>query len=291
MRKLVRSFSLTFAWLYQFVPWSVNQGLAHLFSFIWVDLLQIRKNVVYDNIDIAFPDTSNQTCHRWMKKSIYVLARNVFDLLKVPFLSESWIRNNVVFHGLENLQSTEGGVLFLTLHMASADLATAIISKKIVPLSLISKRFSNPIVDEFWFSLRKKSLTEFIDAHSRQNAFEILKALRRNRGVVFVLDQFMGKPYGVESQFFGKTTGTAYGLALFAQKTKRPVHPIYCYWDLKNRLHICIKPAVDISGYLTDDIEVNKQRLTNVFNRELEKIITEHPDQWMWVHRRWKVFE
>ena len=66
---------------------------------------------------------------------------------------------------------------------------------------------------------------------NKNNAFQILGDLKQKRGVTFVLDQFMGMPYGVESRFFGVTTGTAYGLALFAKKTCKPVYPLYTYWS------------------------------------------------------------
>ena len=127
----------------------------------------------------------------------------------------------------------------------------------------------------------------FINAHAKNNAFEILAAIKKNRGVVFVLDQFMGRPYGVESQFFGVTTGTAYGLALFVKKTQKPVYPLYTYWDVDDKLHICIDEAIDLSAELSENSEV----ITNKFNQALERIIIKHPEHWMWVHRRWKTFE
>jgi Kdo2-lipid IVA lauroyltransferase/acyltransferase len=164
-------------------------------------------------------------------------------------------------------------------------------SAKVKPLSLISKRFSSAFLDEFWFALRTKSKTEFIDAHGKNNAFDILKALKKNRGVVFVVDQFMGKPFGVESKFFGHTTGTAYGLALFAQKTKAPVLPLSTFWGSDGRLNVAIGPVIDFSDIITDDKDKNNVLMTNRVNDVVADIIRKNPAQWMWVHRRWKVFE
>ena len=100
----------------------------------------------------------------------------------------------------------------------------------------------------------------------------------------------MGKPYGVASTFFGRRTGTAYGLALFALKTKSPVLPIYTYEGRDKKLHIVIEPAVDTSAYVTEDKEESQAKLTQAFNDKLEEIVRKHPEQWMWVHRRWKDF-
>lgn len=290
MRKLARLFSTVFAFIVNLLPWRFNVMFADFLAWLWVDVLNLRQKVVYSNIDIAFPGTPEETKKQWMKKSIYVLGRNFIDMGRIPYLSEEWMKDNVIVHGLENVPRDQG-FFFVTLHLGGGDLAVAAISEKVAPLSLITKRFSNAFADEFWFSLRTQSKSEFIDAHSKNNAFEILKALRLKRAVVFVLDQFMGKPYGIETEFFGKKTGTAYGLALFALKTKAPVLPLYTYWDDNNRLHIGVAPAIKIDDVQTDDKSEAQRVITNRFNAALEDIIRRWPDQWMWVHRRWKDFE
>lgn len=286
----MKKISFLIAYFFNFMPHFILNKFASLLAFLWVDVFGIRKDVVYANIEIAFPGTSVKLKKKWMKYSLYVLMKSLFDLFRIPFLTDRWIDNNAKFHGFEKIQSVEG-CFFLCLHMASGDLAAAMISRRYKPLSLISKRFKNKYADQFWFSIRERSETQFIDAHGKNNAFEILKALKSKRAVIFVMDQFMGKPYGIETIFFGKKTGTAYGLALFAQKTKKPVFPLYSYFDDLGKLNICIKPAIDLSALITDDKETSYVNITNQFNLEIEKIITEHPEQWMWVHKRWKVFE
>jgi len=290
MRHLARFVSRIYALVIHLLPWAFNDYFARFWAWLWVDILQLRKKVVYDNIDIAFPGTPGKTKKQWMKKSIYVLGRGLVDLGRVPYVNDAWVKDNIIFHGLENVPKDQG-FFFLTLHLGGADLAAAVVSDKIVPLSLISKRFTNVFVDEFWFYLRTKSKTEIIDAHSKQNAFDILKALRLKRAVVFVLDQFMGKPYGIETDFFGKKTGTAYGLAVFAMKTKAPVLPLYTYWDDNKKLHIGIGTPVKIDDVSLVDKQEARRIITNRFNATLENIIRQYPDQWMWVHRRWKDFE
>ena len=292
MRKLGHYFSLLVGFIFSFLPWQVNKLMASMLAFIWVDVLKLRQKVVYQNLDLAFKNKlSNSEKQRIMKQSLFYLCRSFFDIMKIPSLNEKWISENVVFHGLDQFNN-KSGCLFLTLHLGSGDLAAAILSEKVIPLSLISKRFKNVFIDQFWFSLRGQSKTHFINAHSKNNAFEILKSLKQNKGVVFVLDQFMGKPYGISTEFFGQTTGSAYGLALFAQKTKAPVVPLYTYWDKQDKLNICIeKPVAGLMNetHLEQD-EVNR-RMTNEYNQVLESIIRRHPEQWMWVHRRWKKFE
>jgi Kdo2-lipid IVA lauroyltransferase/acyltransferase len=290
MKKFARFCSFLFSLFFQILPGRVVEFFSWALAFLWVDILRIRSSVMKKNLHIAFPGLSLAEQKNIMRKSLFVLVKSSFDLFRIPFLTDRWIDQNIVFHNFDLLKGHEG-LFFLSIHMASGDLAAAAISRREKKISLITKRFSNVFVDEFWFSLRTKSQTEFIDAHGKSNAFDILKALRRNRGVAFVLDQFMGKPYGVETLFFNQKTGTAYGLALFVLKTKKPVFPLYSYWGDNGKLNIVIRPAIDLSGLITDDSDIDKVTLTNRFNSELEMIIKQHPDHWMWVHNRWKDFE
>lgn len=290
MKKLGNLFSLLVAFVFKYLPWVWNYYFAKVLAFIWIDLFSIRKQVILSNIKKAFPDINTERQQQIAKNSMISLCRSFFDVMKIPSLTDQWIDDNVIFEGLDNInqiKNVDSGLFFLSLHLGSGDLAGAIVSRRIKPITIISKRFSNIFLDTFWFRLREKSKTLFINAHAKNNAFEILSALKNKRGVAFVLDQFMGKPYGVESKFFGITTGTAYGLALFVKKTNKPVYPLYTYWDADHKLHICIDPAVDLTAELSENNEV----ITNKFNQILEKIITTHPDHWMWVHKRWKTFE
>lgn len=293
MKSLARFFSYLLKTTWKILPFSFNRFCAKILSILWVDIFQIRRKVIYDNLNIAFPNIKPDQLKKIAQESMTNFCRSFFDVIQIPNLTDAWIDQNVEFIGLENLEKAKSqnkGILFLTLHMGSGDLAAAIISRKLINLALITKHFSNIFADEFWFSLRRQSKTVFIDAHSQRNAFDILSQLKKKNGVIFVLDQFMGKPYGLETEFFGKKTGTAYGLALFAKKTKAPVVPIFTYWK-NERLVIVFEPEVDLTKAECGSDENILKSMTNLFNNRLEIIIQKYPEHWMWVHRRWKEFE
>lgn len=294
MKQLANIFSSILAWVWSFLPYKVNLYLGKFLAFLWIDVFQIRKNVIYQNLDQVFPNLSYEEKKHIARLSMQNLCRSFFDVIKIPYLSEKWIAKNVDIHGLENYRAARAqkkGVLLLSLHLGSGDLGAAVLAKAVDPVCIITKRFKNQFMDRFWFALRGAAKTQFIDAHGKKNAFEILGALKKQTAVVFVLDQFMGKPFGVLTQFFGKDTGSAYGLAVFAKKTAAPVVPIYTYWGKDERLHITFGEVIDLTEFVSDDDEAYKVNVTNRFNRELEKIILQHPEHWMWVHRRWKDFE
>ena len=294
MKKLAKLFSVILAGVWSLLPYKINLFLGKILAFLWIDLFRIRKDVIFSNLSLVFPELSHAQRKTMARRSMQNLCRSFFDVIKIPSLSDSWIEKNVIFQGLENLkgvQSEKKGVFFLSLHLGSGDLSSAIISRKIMPVYLITKRFKNVFLDQFWFSLRGASAVKFIDAHSKRNAFDILAGLKLGSGIIFVLDQFMGKPYGIETSFFGRKTGSAYGLSLFVKKTKVPVLPIYTYWGEDEKLYINFGERIDLSPFYSNDEEEYKRNATNRFNAELEKIIHQHPEHWMWVHRRWKEFE
>ena len=290
MRKLGSLYSHVLAWFWNLTPWVFNLYCARMLAFLWIDILKIRRKVIYDNLKTAFPGITADEQKRIAKASMVALCRSFFDVIRIPHLTDSWIDKNVVFEGqavIQKIKENDSGLFFMSLHLGSGDLAGAIVSRRIKPMTLITKRFKNQFLDGFWFGLRERSQTFFINAHDKNNAFQILGDLKIKRGVAFVLDQFMGMPYGVESKFFGVTTGTAYGLALFARKTSKPVYPLYTYWGSNGKLHICVDEPID----LTRELSETNQVITNKFNSVLEKIISRHPEHWMWVHKRWKTFE
>ncbi len=262
-------------------------------GFLWFDVFGFRKEIILDNLKIAFPDWTDEQRLEVGRASVYNLGYNFGELFFIPSMTTSWVQENVVFEGWEHVvfaRSRGQGVLFLSLHLGNGDVAANAISMNGQEVYIITKRFKTEWFNDLWFSIRGTQGVRYIDAHGPSNAFDILKALKKNAAVTFVLDQYMGRPYGIASTFFGKRTGTAYGLALFAQKTKAPVLPTYTYEGADKKLHIVFQPAMDLEPYVVEDRDKTLAGITQAFNDCLENIVRQHPEQWMWVHRRWKDF-
>lgn len=275
------------------LPRPILRKLGSWVGFLWFDIFGFRKDVIFSNLDIAFPDMPSYDKYKIGRESVYQLGYNFSEFFVIPSLNQQWIDKNAVVYGWENVQAAQAlgkGMFFLTLHLGNGDLGANVVVMKGQPLKIITKVFKTKWFNDLWFSVRGAQGVQYIDAHSPNNAFEILKALKKNEGVVFVLDQYMGPPYGIKTKFFGKDTGTAYGLALFVQKAKAPVLPIYTYQGPDGKIHIVIEPPVDIQDCLGDDKDETILNLTQRFCEKTEEIIRKHPEQWMWVHRRWKEY-
>lgn len=229
------------------------------------------------------------------------MGRSIVEYTLFPFFRAADVPSHFTIVGEEHLKEAYAqgkGVLFLGLHLGNGDFGIAAMSRLGWPVSLISKEFKSKWLNDLWFGMRAKHGTQFISPE--KSSFQILRALKAKRVVFFVLDQFMGPPIGCRTKFFGRETGTAMGLAIMAERSGAPVVPSYTYRDRDGR-HVIVFEA-EISwqdatllgngGSNGDESTRDKNiaSMTQIYTDKIEGMIREHPEQWMWIHRRWKNF-
>jgi len=253
-------------------------------AFLWWDVFRIRRKVVLENISRVFPNLTEKEKNNLARASIQSMGRTVMEYTLVGGMSRKrseWLFKVRGQEYFEQAFKKNKGVCLLTMHLGNGDLALSVLSALGYPMFLISKEFKLRWLNDLWFNLRGKSGTQFIPP--RNSSYAILKALKKNTCVVFVNDQYMGPPIGAKTTFFGIETGTALGLAIMAHRSEAPVIPVYTYRE-KNGHHVIeFLPEIPLA-----ETEVES---TQRFNSFIEQSILKHPEQWMWVHRRWKKFE
>jgi KDO2-lipid IV(A) lauroyltransferase len=267
--------------------------LGSFLGVFWFDVLRFRRKIVLENLRIAFPELSERERRRLGRLSMQYFSTHVFEVFMIPFLSKEWHSRHVIFHGEENYKIALGegrGVLLLSLHLGHGDLGASVVEMKGYPITIITKYFKSTLLNKIWFYFRGAQGVEFIAPHGEKTPFEILKALKKQRGVVFVMDQYMGPPFGIESRFFGRWTGSAFGLGLFMRKTRAPVVPLYVLPGQDGKLHVHFEKPLDLLGLSTGNKKQDLAVWTQAVNDKIEEIIRRHPAQWMWIHRRWKEF-
>jgi KDO2-lipid IV(A) lauroyltransferase len=264
-------------------PSFVRKAIAYVLAFLWFDLFRIRRKVVLENLRTAFPDLSEGERIRIARRSLRHLGLNFVEYNYLPWLSGRNVPSLFEFEGLdvfERALAKNKGVLLLTLHLGHGDLATAALAVRGYPMVLVSKAFKWPWLNDLWFGMREKVGVRFVPA--RNSSYALLKALKRNSAVIIPLDQFTGPPIGVRTTFFGKETGTAAGLAVMSERSGAPVVSVYTYRRPDGRHVVHFEREMPSEG--------PTERVTQGFNDELETFVKKHPDQWMWLHRRWKRF-
>lgn len=258
---------------------------------VFFDVFRFRRRIIMSNLQRAFPDWTRSEKNRVGRKAMITQGHLVVEFFNLPFMNRNWVEKNIVFEGLEHYEaaiSKGKGVLLLGMHMGSGECAIGSICVKGIPLVLIGKRFRNAFMDRLLFGSRARTGMSFIPPHGKTTAIQIMRCLREQKAVLFVLDQHIYPPYGVASTFFGHHVGTAMGLALFAQKTAAPIIPLHTYRDTQGFNHVVFGPEVPFEE--AESKKATLKTMTQTFNHVLEDTIRKHPGQWMWIHKRWKPF-
>ncbi len=274
--------------VFYLLPRGVQNFIGALFGVLWFDVLRIRRKIIMSNLDIAFPQKSKQEKVKIGRASCINLGMTYVEFMRLYFISEKH-KDEFKIIGEEHLKKAEDkgkGMFILTLHMGNGDYGCAGFSMLGYPIVMISKVFKMKWVNDAWFNVRKRFGNEYIPVQN--SSLKVLRQIRNKKRVVFVLDQFSFPPLGIKTKFFGKETRSNSGLAVLAQRTEAPVVPMYTYRNDKGQTEIHCLPEIPFVEKENKDATI--LHMTQVYQDQLEVIVKKHPDQWMWVHRRWKSY-
>lgn len=290
MKQLMGLLGSGFASALRWLPPTVLRRLGYAFGHLWFDIFRIRRWVILNNFKIAFPEWGDSERLSAARRSMEHMGHNLMEYAYLQNLSqEEWDRFFVA-EGFENLeralQQGKGGLL-LTLHLGNYDLALAGLALHGFPISLVSKEFRIRWLNDLWFGMRARCGIRFIPP--RNSSYAVLKGLKRGEVVVFVLDQFTGPPIGIKNTFFGHPTGTGLGLALMAERSRAPVIPAYTFRQEDGRHRIVVEPPIPFED--KGDRDQSLAHMTQVYTDRLEAYVRRYPEQWMWLHKRWKTFK
>jgi Kdo2-lipid IVA lauroyltransferase/acyltransferase len=257
--------------------------------------LPYRKQVILSNIDHVFGERLSKPQKVHLAKAFYShLVRSIKETIQLRFMSERELCSRVEVRGHERLLDVAAqnkGVLVLTGHFGSWEFAPigGIASFKQFQgqFHFIRRTIGNKTLEKILF---RRYYQAGLNVITKANALQhVTEALEKNHAVVFVLDQHasLANRDGIAAEFFGKKAGTYRSLATFARNTGVPVVPAASY-RLPNGRHVLeFHEAIP-----WEDKPGNQAALyhnTCAYNRALEKIILAHPEQWWWLHRRWKL--
>lgn len=242
-----------------------------------------------ESMSLCFPEKSKAEIYQMAKANYINYGCGLIELLWMPQFSEKTFKKWIVVKGFEKYQKAMGegkGVFLLTLHMGAWELMTATNQVLKIPIHVITKKFKAKGLNQVWVNMRKAKGIKLIE--EEKTTFQILRAIRGGECVGFILDQFMGPPVGVLTTFFGRPTGTPAALALFAGRTQAPVVPVYNYRRSDGSLEIVFEDPIPFMEQ--GSTEKNISFMTQIYTNKIEDIVRKHPEQWMWLHRRWKPF-
>lgn len=240
------------------------------------------KGQISKYLNIKEGGETSQIVFRSILNLCYVLVEYSY----FPFNKKNIFKYSEV-EGLKNLDKALQGdkpVFILTGHFANGEMALFRTCLEGYKLNLIAKRVGHPFLDSVLFEIRELSGLKHIPP--KKGSIDILKAAKAKEPVVFVHDQFMHPPRGLETTFLGEKTYTNPALAYFAQKAEAVVVPARAKRRGQKNI-ICFYEEIPFEKVSSKE-EENVLHMTQKYNTVLEDWLKKDPADWMWVHRRWK---
>ena len=253
---------------------------------LW-SLPRLRRTAM-TNLRLAFPDWNDAKRKSIVRRMTRSLGWMAAEFAHFPQLSRENIERIVVLDGFENFDAARQrgtGVIFLTGHMSAWELAPFAQALYGHPLSFLARAIDNERVDRIVNRYRCLSGNRPIEKNNSARA--MLRVLREGGTVGVLADQNTSVDEGVFVDFFGIAAATTTGLVRMARHTDAAVVPGFLFWDDGMRKYrLRFEPAVSLRHTEDEagDIRENATRC----NRVIEDYIRAHPEQWLWVHKRWK---
>jgi KDO2-lipid IV(A) lauroyltransferase len=254
------------------------RGYARLFD---LSMPRLRR-VAMRNLEFALPHLQAGERARIVDGVFRSIARLLVTFSRFPRMNRQNIGNWIRYEGYEHFEqalSRGKGVLFATAHLGNWELsafAHALLSK---PMHVVVRPLDNPLIDALVTRRRMGSGNRLIE--KKDFARSILAALAKNEAVGILIDQNASTDNGVFVPFFGVDACSGAGFAKLAVHTGAAVIPGFAVWSETERKFILrFYAPVEVTG----DVREDTARLHAI----LESVIREYPDQWLWIHRRWK---
>jgi KDO2-lipid IV(A) lauroyltransferase len=270
------------------MPRALARATASLTARVLFALMPRLQKTALFNLRIAFPEWSDSRRNAVVHKMARNLGWMAAEFARFPRYNEKNIEQIIILDGHENFlegQRRGKGVIYLTGHIGAWELSSFAHALYGFPLHFMARPLDNQRIDTLVNRYRELSGNKPI--YKNESARAMLRILRDAGTLGILADQNTLPEEGVFVDFFGKAAGSTSGIARVALHTGAAVVPGYAYWDEQIRKYrLRFEPPVELirTGDAERDVLENTQRFTKI----IEEIIRRHPDQWVWLHARWK---
>lgn len=287
-----KAFEFVIVWLlvrfFALLPRTLGRRLGAAIGAFAFQVLPRLRRVGMRNLQLAFPSATPEERMRILHNLYRNLGWQLAEFCKMSGYTQLNTKNRMRYEGLERYLTAKekgNGVLILTGHLGAWELSSFYHSLMGYPMSMVIRRLDNAKVDRLVNGIRCLHGNQVL--HKDDFARALLSAMRRGESVGILMDTNMTPPQGVFVDFFGVQACTASGLARVALKTGAAVLPGFMLWEPSEHRYV-LHFGEEIPVVSTGDDQVDVLQLTQRLTSELENWIRRYPDQWLWVHRRWK---
>jgi KDO2-lipid IV(A) lauroyltransferase len=278
---------ILFSWCFRLLGLKISRKFATILAFVFFYFIPIRKKVVFNNLKIAFPENDIHTNKKLAFRIYQSFAITLVEILYLPYIKKVELINAVKCSNPELIieKFKEGkGLILLSSHFGNWEFIAISVAMQVrLPFSVIVKPLRNPLVYDWMNNFRTKFGNEVVPLGI--SIRKIYQTLKEKKVIAMVADQ-RGPREGVKVDFFGKKVSVYTGPAALALKTDAP---LICGIAVRDKNYKYKMVLVEISQQNLPDGEEEKiLEISQRYTSYLETVIRENPEQWLWMHNRWK---
>jgi len=258
------------------IAWGAYRGLGRL------------RRVGLRNLELALPELSAGERNEILRGVFRSLGRQLIEFCRMTRYTRENTRNWIRTEGLEHYLAAKArgkGVLIVTGHMGAWEMSSFYHSLMGYPMNMVARPLDNRRLDAFVNGIRCLHGNRVLPKDDFARG--LLTAMRKGETVGILMDTNMTPPQGEFVEFFGKQACTASGVARVALKTGAAVLPGFMVWEKTEQRYV-LHFGPELVFTRTADPEANILDATQLCTSAIESWIRRYPDQWLWIHRRWK---
>jgi KDO2-lipid IV(A) lauroyltransferase len=269
-------------------PRSIARGIGALVGSIALLLTPRLRRAGDLNLRLAFPQKTATERRQILRKLYRNLGWLLAEFCQMPGYTVQQTQSFIRYEGLEHYLAARDqgkGVLILTGHLGAWELSSFYHSLMGYPMSIVIRRLDNPLVDNLVNHIRCLHGNQVL--HKDDFARGLLGSMRRGETVGILMDTNMTPPQGAFVDFFDYPACTGSGMARVALKTGARVLPGFLLWEEATQQYV-LRFGAPLNLPTSENAEADVLAHTALFTKVIEDYIRQYPDQWLWVHRRWK---
>lgn len=264
---------------------SATGGIASFIAWLVFDLMRLRRGLILRNLALAFPAMPQAEREHVGRESVRNFALTALELFRSLHVD---IAAKVTFKGEEHMRAAlaQGrGVYVLCFHLGNWEAMGGAITRNIAPAYVLVKKVGSDSVDRFVSEVRRHNGFLTIVRRKKGDGYKAIKeALARGEIIGFVMDQ--ARPGEPKLPFFGHPAKTNTSFAAIWRRDPAPIVPGFAVRTAVGEHVVEFLP--EVKPTLTDDAEADVLRHSTEFNAVVEECVRRRPDQYFWMHNRWK---
>lgn len=272
------------------IPYKHIAGAGKMLGMIWYCLDVRRRRIVRRNLKFVYPEWKQDRIKQISKRAFQNIVINIVVNFQMTCFSKDDILRNARIRGEDNLYNAlneQRGVIVISAHLGNWEVIPLFIPYYFnTPLAAVAKKLPFKPINRWIIRNRTLFGSTVIDKDGALP--EMMRTLRKGEILAILIDQGTKSSLGVKVKFFNKFVTATPAAAILALRCKSPVIPVFCIKDKNNTLTLNIEPPLALKR--TDDLREDFRTNTQIMTDAIEKAVREYPEQWFWVHRRWRKY-